>query len=241
MLELRRTTSADVRTHIASGGRVAFLPFGALEAHGAHLPLSTDTIVAERVARELAERFDAVLLPAIEYGETWLTSGFPGTLSLSPTTVQAIATDLGRSLAATGLDRIVVVNGDFGNRAPLASAARELAADGIRLQVLDYPGLDEATARERRSEPAASGMSHAEEIETSMVLAERPDWVRLADAIADYPRMPVDFGTRPIRLHEITASGVFGDPTAATAETGERLYAAVVAASAAQVERFLAG
>ncbi|MFF7683535.1 creatininase family protein [Microbacterium sp. NPDC007973] len=241
MLELAGASSADVREHVAAGGRLAVLAVGALEAHGPHLPLSTDTIVAERIARAVAERCDGALLPAIAYGETWATSGYPGTISLSPETVRALALDIVRGAAASGLDRVVIVNGDFGNRLPLAAAARDLAAEGLRVLVLDHPGLADAADAVRESAPAAPGMNHAEEIETSMVLASAPELVRMERAEPEYPVFPVDFGLRPVRLHEIGASAVFGDPRPATAEKGERLFAAVIDAAVAQVERFVAG
>lgn len=239
MLELAGATSHDVRDHVASGGRLAVVAIGALEAHGPHLPLGTDTLVAERIARELAERCDGALLPAIAYGETWATSGYPGTISLAPDTVRAIAKDLARGAAASGLDRFVIVNGDFGNRLPLAAAARDLAAEGIRVLVLDHPGLAEAADEVRASAQAAPGMNHAEEIETSMVLAVAPSLVRRELAEADYPVFPADFGTRPVRLHEIGSTGVFGDPRPADAAKGEVLFAAVIDAALPAVRRFV--
>ncbi|WZH35982.1 MAG: creatininase family protein [Microbacterium enclense] len=240
MLDLTEATSHDVRAYVASGGRLAVVAVGALEAHGPHLPLSTDTIVAERIAREIAQRCDGALLPSIAYGETWATSGYPGTISLSPDTVRSLAIDLARGAAASGLDRFVVVNGDFGNRLPLAAAARELAAEGARMLVLDHPGLAEAADAVRESLPAAPGMNHAEEIETSMVLAAQPALVRTDLAAADYPEFPADFGTRPVRLHEIGTTGVFGDPRSADAAKGETLFAAILAAAVPQVQRFVA-
>lgn len=240
MLELAGASSADVREYVAAGGRLAVLAVGALEAHGPHLPLSTDTIVAERIARTIAERCAGALLPAVAYGETWATSGYPGTISLSPETVRALALDIVRGAAASGLDRVVIVNGDFGNRLPLAAAARDLAAEGLRVLVLDHPGLAQAADEVRESRPAAPGMNHAEEIETSMMLASAPDAVRMDRVVAAYPEFPVDFGLRPVRLHEIAGEAVFGDPGPATAAKGERLFAAVIAAAVPQVERFLA-
>lgn len=96
MIELARSTWTEVAAHMKSGqtesGRTtAFLPFGALEQHGPHLPLSTDTLQCGEIARRLAERTDGILLPAVHYGETWGNSGHPGTISLAPSTVTAIA------------------------------------------------------------------------------------------------------------------------------------------------------
>ena len=100
MIDAYRTPGPDVAAHLRAGNGLALLPFGALEMHGAHLPLGTDTAAALEVARRLAEQFDAVLLPPVHYGETWLTSGYPGTVSLAPDTVTAIATDTENVMAS---------------------------------------------------------------------------------------------------------------------------------------------
>jgi creatinine amidohydrolase len=239
MIDARTTPWTDIRDHIAAGNTLAILPFGALEAHGPHLPLGTDTIVAVRSAERLAARFDALLLPPVEYGNTWATSGYPGTVSLSPETVTSITVDIAVAVAGFGIDTLVILNGDFGNREPLAVAARRLADRGIRALVLDYPGMDEKIAEIRESAPAAAAINHAEEIETSMVLAAAPETVHPDRYVAEYPEFPADFGVVPIKLHKISRLAVFGDPSSATAAKGEALFDAVLAASVPIVERFI--
>lgn len=216
---------------------LALLPFGAHEAHGPHLPLGTDTIVAAHAARLLAERLDCLLLPAVPYGDTWSTSGYPGSVGLAPNTVTSIAVDVARALGRFGIG-LVIVNGDFGNRGPLAAAVRSLCEEGVDAIVLDYPGLDEAVAELRESEPAVAGMNHAEEIETSMVLAAAPETVRTERYVCEYPTLPPDFGLRPLRVDEVSASAVFGDPSTARADKGAKLFEAVLGASIPLIERF---
>ncbi|RXZ73243.1 creatininase family protein [Agromyces albus] len=248
MIEAVNAAWTDVAAHIAggsggSGGSgLAILPFGALEQHGPHLPLGTDTVTAAEVARRLAQRLDAVLLPPLHYGETWNNAGYPGTLSLSPATVTAIAVDLGRSLAASGARAFVVVNGDWGNRMPLHAAMRTLNAEGVIAAItLDYPGMDAAIDELRESAAAAPGLNHADEIETSIMLAIAPEHVRPERYVAEYPTFPSDFGTRPMQLHPFSPSGVFGDPSTATAAKGEAILAATVEASLRVLADFIAG
>jgi creatinine amidohydrolase len=241
MIDAYSTPWTDVRDHISAGNTVAILPFGALEEHGPQLPLGTDTIVAVHTARALAEHFNAILLPAISYGETWATSGYPGTVALSPATVTAIATDIGKAVASFGIRQFVILNGDFGNRLPLGAAARALGEAGIPTLVLDYPGMESRIEEIRESRPASPGMNHAEEIETSMVMAAAPETVHPERFAAEYPEFPVDFGLRPMRLHEVSASGVFGDPSTASAQKGASLYEAVIEASIPVIELFIAG
>ncbi|GAA4175295.1 creatininase family protein [Gryllotalpicola koreensis] len=233
MLDAYRSAWTDVAAHLR-GTPIAILPFGALEQHGPQLPLGTDTATATEVARRLAERLDAVLLPPIHYGDTWNNAGYPGTLSLSPATVTAIAVDLGRALADSGAELFVVVNGDWGNRNPLAAAMRTLAVEGrLRAIALDYPGMDAAIEAVRESRGAAPGLNHAEEAETSIMLAIDPDAVHPDRFAPSYPVFPSDFGTRPMQLHPFSESGVFGDPSRATAAKGERILAETVEASLA--------
>jgi creatinine amidohydrolase len=241
MIDADRTPWNDVAAHLAAGDGLAILPFGALEQHGPHLPLGTDTMTATEVARRLAERLDAVLLPAIAYGDTWNNAGYPGTVSLSPTTVTAIAVDLGRSLVASGARGLVIVNGDWGNRMPLYAATRILTAEAqIAAITLDYPGMAEAANAVRHSAEAAPGLNHAEEVETSIMLAIDADTVHPDRYVSVYPAFPSDFGTRPMQLHPFSPSGVFGDPASATAEKGEAILAATVEASLAVLADFIA-
>ena len=233
VLDAYRSPWTDVAAHLQRVP-VAVLPFGALEQHGPQLPLGTDTATAIEVARRIAEALDAVLLPPVHYGDTWNNAGYPGTVSLRPSTVTAIAEDDGRAVAASGARLLVVVNGDWGNRNPLAAAMRTLEAEGaLRALTLDHPGMDDAIAAVRESEPAAPGLNHAEEVETSIMLAIAPEDVHPDRYEASYPAFPSDFGTRPMQLHPFSASGVFGDPASATAEKGERIIAATVEASLA--------
>ena len=232
-------TAPEVTAHLAAGRGVAVLPFGALEQHGPHLPLSTDTLTAEAVAERVADGLDALLLPAVPYGATWNMSGYPGTVTLSAETVAALAVDIGRGVADAGARALVVVNGDWGNRAPLARAADRLSRSVLRTVVLDHPGLDAAAERVRETRPAAAGLMHAEEIETSLVLAIAPGLVHDELPEPVYPDFPPGFGVRPMRMHPFSPSGVFGDPRPATAAKGAAMLDAVVEASLRQLADLL--
>jgi len=241
VIELSSSTWTDMRDVLASGPAIAVLPFGALEQHGPHLPLDTDTRQAEAIARGIASSLDAVLLPAIEYGNTWGNAAFPGTVSLSVDTVAAICGDIAASLDAAGFALLVVVNGDYGNRLPLQLAAEKRAAAEKRMPVLvlDYPGLVDIGDQVKESPWAAPGLCHADELETSMMLAISPGTVHPERFAAEYPDLPPDFGQRPQALAPLGETGVFGDPRAATAAKGEQIIAHVVTQSLAAIERTL--
>jgi creatinine amidohydrolase len=239
MLDGESATWPEAQARIASGC-VAVLPFGAFEQHGPHLPLSTDTIMATGLARRVAEQLDSLLLPPVHYGETWNNAGFPGTVSLSFDTVRSLALDICRSLQAQGLRGLVVVNGDYGNQAPLRLAARE-AMERLEFPVLvvDYPGMVEIAAAVCESEPAGRGFYHADEFETSLVLALRPQAVQMERAIAEYPQFPPLYGAAPIGLRDVSTSGVFGDARPARPDKGEAMLVALTAAALDLVQTFL--
>jgi creatinine amidohydrolase len=220
--------------------RPAILAFGALEQHGPHLPLSTDTIMATELAARVADATDGWLLPAVPYGYTWGNDGFAGTLSLSFDTVRSLTGDLCRALQRQGFPCLIVINGDFGNQAPLHQAARDARERaGWPVLILDYPGLAEAAVQVCETQPAAPGFYHADEVETSVVLALRPDLVHLDRATIAYPRMPDTLGATPIGLDRLSPTGVFGDPRPADAAKGQQLLELLTDRALAVVRAFL--
>ena len=210
-------------------GVLAVLPVGACEQHGPHLPLSTDTDLAGGVARRTAAALSALLLPAIAYGDAWNNAAFSGTISLSPGTLRAVIEDIGTGLLRMGVKGLIVINGHFGNRDPIALAARALVQAGLPVMHLDYPRLEALAAEICDSPPAGPGFYHADEVETAMMLALRPEAVDLGRALPEYPTFPPTFGLEPMQMREFAASGVFGDPRPATARKGEALLAGIVA------------
>lgn len=224
-------TSPDVAAAAAKRG-LAVLAIGALEQHGPHLPLVTDTVLAQGVARRIAEGIGAWLLPPIAYGDAWNNEGFAGTISLSPETLRAVIEDIGRGVRRLGFKGLVIINGHFGNREPIALAARRLVTEtDLKVMHLDYPNLEVFAGEIATSKPAGPGFYHADEVETSMMLTLAPATVRMDKAAAEYPTFPETFGSEPMKLSEFNRSGVFGDPRPATAEKGEALIGKIVAES----------
>jgi creatinine amidohydrolase len=187
--------------------------------------------MALAMARRIAATLGALVLPPITYGDAWNNEAFPGTLSLSPTTLRAVIEDIGHGLRRMTVRGLVIVNGHFGNREPIALAARTLVASGLPVMHLDYPGMETLATEVCDSEPAGPGFFHADEVETAMMLAIRPEAVNMARAMPEYPEFPPTFGLEPMQLRSFNASGVFGDPRPATAEKGEALIAGIAAES----------
>ena len=228
--DFSRTPWVDVARRIEDG-TLAVLALGACEQHGAHLPLTTDTDMAHGVSKRLAEELDALLLPPIAYGDAWTASAYPGTISISPRTLQAMMEDIGHELLRMGVQGLVIVNGHFGNREPMLLAARALTTAGLPVCHLDYPRLERLAGEICDSQPAGPGFYHADEVETAIMLAVAPEGVDMERAEPSYPDFPPTFGSEPMQFRDFNPSGVFGDPRPATAAKGEALIAGILGES----------
>ena len=132
---LAALTSAELE---AGTERLVVVPVGAIEQHGPHLPLETDTLLATSVAEAIVARTPGTLLgPTLELGCSSHHSAFPGTVSLSTQTFVGIVVDVCRSLARAGLT-VVLLNAHGGNRAQLDVALTELAGEGVRAYAFTY-------------------------------------------------------------------------------------------------------
>ena len=213
----------------AGPGSVAILPVGAIEAHGPHLPLETDVIIAQAMARTGAARLAArglrvLVLPPLTYTSAGFARGFAGTLSLRPETVVATVVDIADSLRQHGYTVLAIANAhlDPDHLASIEAAVSQIRR-GLRLRVA-FPNLVIKPWALRLSDEFKSGACHAGQFETSIVLAERPDLVREA-TMAALPPNPASL-SRAIREGKMEfeeAGGpraYFGYPAQATAEEG---------------------
>ena len=213
----------------AGPSSAAILPVGAIEAHGPHLPLDTDVIIAQAMARAGAARLAArglrvVVLPPLTYTAAAFAQGFAGTLSLRPETVTATVVDIAGSLTRHGFGVLAIANAhlDPGHLASLDAAVDMIRRD-LGLAVA-FPNLAARPWVLRLTDEFRSGACHAGQFETSMVLAERPEMVREATRAA-LPPNPVSL-SRAIRDGRRSfeeaggALAYFGFPAQATAEEG---------------------
>lgn len=228
MVELERLTWPEVRDELDGGRDTVVVPFGAVEQHGPHLPLGTDAFLGDELGRAVAERLDAFLAPTVRVGCSRHHLAFPGTLSLDEETFHRVVADVVRALAAGGFARLVLIPTHGGNFAPLAEAVERLGpVEGTRVMAVADLGLlmDAAFGLgEELGVSVAEAGVHAGEWETSMVLALRPDLVRMDRAEPGYTG-DLDRGLQ--RFFEggaeaVDPNGVFGDPRRATAEAGRR-------------------
>lgn len=227
----------DVKEQIRENN-VAILPVGAVEAHGPHLPLGTDNILAERLATKLAERVNGYELPLLPFGQVWSLKEFPGSLNVSNQSMVSLLTDIGTSLHRQGFRVFVMLNTHLGNATALKEAARELFEICPELKVFYffYPGMNEV-AHKVREKPAAHGSYvHADEIETSLMLYLAEEYVDMSKAIDDTPKIPENADVTPTPWGDFTETAVLGDATLATKEKGKQIIDTALAKMAAFIE-----
>lgn len=223
---------------------VVVLPLGAIEQHGAHLPLNTDLVIAEAVATAAVERvgaeLDVWLLPSLAITKSNEHAWSPATFWLSPQTLLAVLDDIGRSLATTAARRLVFFNGHGGNSALLNVANRELRLHHGLMTFTTHPGVPPDQGGLSAEHELGMGV-HGGHDETSLMLHLRPELVDTGAARRSIPEHlaerrytrfggTVSFGWLS---NDFGDDGVIGDPTHATAEHGATLFAAAVDAFAA--------
>jgi creatinine amidohydrolase len=230
------TTTALER--VRAGGRPVVLlwPIGATEPHGPHAPLATDCLISEGVCRRAAQlsggaEVELLVLPTLPFGVTRYARAFAGAIGVSEATLHGVVVDVCTSLAGQGFPHVLLVNSHFEPEhvGTLHRALDTLGDAGIRAGFLDL------TRRERAQRLTAefrSGECHAGRYETSLVLAEVPELVDTASA-RDLPHVPVNMAAAIADgVSEFRAMGLAraycGAPADASADEGERSYAALV-------------
>jgi creatinine amidohydrolase len=238
MPELARLTWPDAKDALERA-RLALVPVGSCEQHGPHLTLDTDIAIADAFARRLADGLGelALLCPPLGYGLSEHHLGFPGTLTLRPSTFAGFLSDVVESLVHWGIRRVLVVNGHGGNVDAIRLAARSARRDhgALVASVMWAQVAADEVARQAKTER----YGHACEIETSVAMvvapgslhADRvaePRPVTRSSVLTDPPRESVD---RPTWFHEWTENGALGDPRLASEEIGNAVVAAAYEAA----------
>lgn len=250
---------------------ILVLPVGAVEQHGPHLPFNTDLLIAQACAAavisSVGEALDLWLMEPLAYTKSNEHAGTPGTVWLGPETMMNLIDDIGRSIAATPVRKLALLNGHGGNSSLLNVACRELRLHhGLETFLLhpslppdqggsssqhedDEHGPGEHSAADEHSTSEYGMGVHAGFAETSLMLHLRPDLVRMNLAERNVPEHlrannHVRFGgtvTFGWLAADFGTSGVIGDPTGANAEAGSQLFKQAVeqlAEAFGEIKRF---
>jgi creatinine amidohydrolase len=214
---------------------VVVLPIGAAaKEHGPHLRLDNDERLADGYARLLGEAVDVVVAPTLTFHFYPAFAEYPGSTSLRLETARDLTLDVVRSLARHGPRRFYALNTGVSTVRALEPAALELAKEGI---VLRYTNVIDTLGPIEREVSEQEGGTHADEIETSIMMVLAPDRVDMTKAVKDYCTKGTGGLTRdPNGTGTYSPTGTWGDPTLATREKGRRVVEAFVRAIVTEIE-----
>ena len=235
---LAHMTSPEVEALNKQNG-VVILPVGAIEQHGPHLPLITDTMIAthalDATLAQLSDNVHVWALPPQSYGKSNEHINYAGTITLSAETLIAVLHDIAASVARAGFRRLAFFNAHGGNVGLLNMVARDIRI-ATGLMVFCIHGIQYGKPSFEMSEKEWRYGLHAGETETSLILAMAPDLVKMELAPTSYPDFP-ETGTELFFFGNVSAAwladdwsetGVYGDATLGSAEQGQALLAAAV-------------
>jgi len=224
---LLETLSWDEAERVLTPDAVVVIALGAeSKEHGRHLQLNNDFLMAEYLKKRVLATAPAsvVVAPTINYSFYPAFLEYPGSTSLSMDTARAMITDIIHSLAHYGPRRFYILNTGISTLGPLAQAATDLAKDGIVLHFTDLTKDDPVEKKLRQS-----GGTHADEIETSMMLYIAPESVHMKKAVHDLnPHQPGGLTRDPQGKGTYSPTGAWGDPTLATREKGQAVTESLV-------------
>jgi mycofactocin precursor peptide peptidase len=233
-VRLGDATWSDVRALTRRGRSVdgvmspiVLIPVGSTEQHGPHLPLATDTLIAEEIAGRAIHHTDGLMIgPTISMSASGEHAGFPGTLSIGSNVMANVVLELGRS--ADWAAGVVFVNGHGGNHSAVTRAVERLITEGRRALAW-WP-------RHPQRRDGGPNDLHAGRFETSLMLAIDPGLVRLELAAAG-PDATID-QLRASGVRAVSPTGVLGDPKGASGGEGERFITEFVEDLVHEIEKW---
>jgi creatinine amidohydrolase len=224
---LLETLSWDEAERVLTPEAVVVIALGAeSKEHGRHLQLNNDFLMAEYLKKRVlaSASQNTIVAPTINYSFYPAFLEYPGSTSLSMDTARAMITDIIHSLAHYGPRRFYILNTGISTLGPLAQAATDLAKDGIVLHFTDLTRDDPVEKKLRQS-----GGTHADEIETSMMLYIAPESVHMKKAVRDLnAHQPGGLTRDPQGKGTYSPTGAWGDPTLATREKGQAVTESLV-------------
>jgi creatinine amidohydrolase len=213
---------------------VVVIPVGAAsKEHGPHLKLKNDWIMVEYLKTRVLDRADVAVAPTVNYHFYPAFLEYPGSTSLRLETARDLIVDICRSIARHGPRRFYVLNTGVSTRRALKPAAELLAAEGIILRYTDILKIMEPVEKQVSKQ---EGGTHADELETSMMLYIDPASVEMSKAVKDYNPDKGNLTRNPKAEGTYSPTGIWGDPTLATREKGEKLVEALVAGILKEIE-----
>ena len=218
-------TAPDFVKAVELSKGICLLPAGIIEKHGPHLPLSTDMILAREIASRAAELEYALVFPEFYFGQIYEAKHQPGTVAYSPELVWNMLEETCEEMSRNGIKKIIIVNGHGGNNSLFAYFCQAQLAERKDYTVVffqpDDSAVDEETEKLRKTDYGG----HADEVETSMVYAVRPDLVHADRASSqsgrDQARLAIPYGYTGIWWYSSFPNHYAGDGSEPNIDIGE--------------------
>ena len=240
MIEKWENLSRDELGALDKDNTIVMLPLSATEQHGPHLPVGTDAIILSTLIDKIIadgkfNKGNLIFAPQFLIGKSNEHMCFPGTLTFGAKTYYSMIYDIAKCIATHGFKKLVLFNSHGGNTDMANLISRDLRIDlNLQVFVFDWWFTDFwADGLEGLKQSGKYGVFHACELETSLMLAARPELVHMEKAVDEDPADcfkgdkyvtvfgPVNAGWK---TKDVTKSGVIGAPTFATAEKGKKLF-----------------
>jgi creatinine amidohydrolase len=232
---LLENLSWDEAEQILTPDRVVVIALGAeSKEHGRHLQLNNDWVMAEYLKNRVLAATPVVIAPTINYSFYPAFLEYPGSTSLESNTARDMVVEICRTIALHGPRRFYILNTGISTIKPLSEAAKTLSSEGITLRYFDFNEIDGVV---KKVQQEAAG-SHADEIETSMMLYIAPNTVRMTKAEKDlHPDRPGALTRNPDATKGVySPTGAWGDPTLATRDKGRIVVEATVKAVLSDIQ-----
>jgi len=231
---LEEMTAQEVSETLRSVDTV-LVPVGTLEQHGPHLPIGTDVFIPVEVARRVAEKMNVVVAPPVYYGNSSSMKHMKGVFSVTPESLASFLYDICRSLASQGFKKIVLLNGHSGNMQVIDFIGHKLREEtGAKIVRIEWWTI----AYEEIPKICGSPVSHADQGETSMLMACRPGLAQMDKAVKDETfteKVQKLTDGKPKNMQKVyvpfdtwTKTGLIGDATKASVEKGQKMLEVVV-------------
>ncbi len=199
---------------------VVMIPLGArTKEHGPHLPLNNDWVMAEYLAKRVAAEVPVAVMPTLQYGYYPSFLEYTGSVSLGFETFKELVKDVCVSMAGYGVRKFYVLNTGVSTARALGPASEELREQGIEMR---FTNILASGARAEEGVSEQEGGTHADEMETSMMLYINPGMVDMSKAVKDYdPTGGLGLTRDPEKTgSKYSPTGIYGDPSLATVEKG---------------------
>ncbi|MBI4853116.1 MAG: creatininase family protein [Acidobacteria bacterium] len=214
---------------------IVVIPIGAAaKEHGPHLKLKNDFLIAEYLKKRVLTDSQVIIAPTVNYNFYPAFLEYPGSTSLRLETARDLIIDICHNFSTHGVRRFYVINTGVSTRRPLKAASEQLISEGILLDYTDIIKIAEPVEKEIKKQ---EGGTHADEIETSIMLYITPDQVDMSKAVKDYSPDKGPLTRNPNNAQgTYSKTGIWGDPTLATKEKGQKIVEAIVSGILRDIE-----